>query len=1307
MGKKKKGKQHGKGKEDDDECRKEQLEELEVLEAIYGPDFELRPNESLDEVNQRFAITVRWRADEQEGPSLCLIVQYNRCYPRIQPPSLEIESVSGLSDQQIAELSEKLSSSADQRVGDVMIYDLVVEIQEYLQQHCVQRQSSFFEQMLERQDEQLREEEEQYQFELQQQQEKAIAEEKALKQVLQNALERKEHDIREAFERKKITAQHQDGEIASDKESDSSSSVSTDDEMEHRIASTSRYYNDFKELGLLGRGGGGEVVKAQNRLDRQLYAVKKVKLDPRDLMIKKKILREVKTISRLQHRHIVRYFQAWLEGGDDPDDMIGGEENWLEDEDEFDSSEEDIEDDEDDWFGCTTSSVSHHQRREARYDGNRSFCDEEDEDVEADPEWAALTDAAPDQWEWTIDSNYRKEKSTPVVEVERLYIQMEYCSGKSIREVIDRGELWNNPERLWRLFRQIVEAIDYIHSQGVIHRDIKPPNIFLDSEGSVKLGDFGLATKKGIGLQDINEAMEPSESIETIAAEYDGLSDAITAGVGTAFYRAPEQEKEGQRYNQKADMFSLGVLLFEMSSPAFTTLMERAETLLELRNRNTLPNEFETRAPEKIAKIIHLLCSANPAERPSASELLASNLLPPKMEVEEKYLQEALQTLANPQGSCYTQLIQALFLQETGDHEDYTFDYNLARTALPLELRVRSQVRQMLQHIFNLHGAIEQSTPCLLPKVRAMASRSLKTYFLLDSNGVSVSLPFSLTEALARYAGRNNISRLKRYEFSKVYRKTPGGGHPRELWEADFDIICNDPSGFRVMELETIQVVYQALKDLLPFIGTYSLHLNNSKLIRGILELCQVSVSHRKQVHRILSHEFRASLHGGILSKEPRELTSARWKHVTKQLIDLSLSIESIEALRPLFNRPEDPLSVMIHTEICLGKFEHSLKDQLNGIQSKREQRRATQLKRALVEAKEGVHSMKQLLQGMELLNLTEFSSIRIDFGLNPREDHYSSGLVFQAVIDDPILQKKKVLATNLEVIAEGGRYDTLIARYRLQAQTSTVGAVGVRFAMDKIALRVLNAINLSTLDQKTVLVCTAGRSADTLLQRMKIAQMLWNEGIAADFFHSDGMPLEDLESYCDSCGMQWMVILKRHLLREKESVKVRAVRQPSIPDEIISMRGLVDFFKQDQIVTTGEDTSLAQVDSKLSSGRFNVQILDTKHKETKGRSREVHHIERRVMKWTETFVSPNGSATSILCVDIPFSILREFGTVFMSQGASHALEHMIHQHSRYKKAFRHAADALRDLEGDREKYVLLHSTCDDQYDMISVKQKK
>ncbi|CAN0581457.1 unnamed protein product, partial [Ectocarpus sp. 12 AP-2014] len=72
---------------------------------------------------------------------------------------------------------------------------------------------------------------------------------------------------------------------------------------------------------------------------------------------------------------------------------------------------------------------------------------------------------------------------------------MEYCEN-TLRHIIDHGELWREEQRCWRLFRQMLEGVDFIHSKGIIHRDLTPPNVFLDGEENVKLGDFGLATSK-------------------------------------------------------------------------------------------------------------------------------------------------------------------------------------------------------------------------------------------------------------------------------------------------------------------------------------------------------------------------------------------------------------------------------------------------------------------------------------------------------------------------------------------------------------------------------------------------------------------------------------------------------------------------------------------------------------------------------------------------------------------------------------------------------------------------------------------
>lgn len=89
--------------------------------------------------------------------------------------------------------------------------------------------------------------------------------------------------------------------IASDFEGQNSSSMSS-----------SRYLSDFEELQPLGHGGYGHVVLCKNKIDGRQYAVKKIRLKDKSLPINDRILREVATLSRLQHQHVVRYYQELL-----------------------------------------------------------------------------------------------------------------------------------------------------------------------------------------------------------------------------------------------------------------------------------------------------------------------------------------------------------------------------------------------------------------------------------------------------------------------------------------------------------------------------------------------------------------------------------------------------------------------------------------------------------------------------------------------------------------------------------------------------------------------------------------------------------------------------------------------------------------------------------------------------------------------------------------------------------------------------------------------------------------------------------
>lgn len=159
-----------------------------------------------------------------------------------------------------------------------------------------------------------------------------------------------------------------------------------------------------------------------------------------------------------------------------------------------------------------------------------------------------------------------------------LYIQMQLCKRESLRDWL-KDHTNRRCVQIRSIFEQIVSAVEYVHQKGLIHRDLKPSNIFFSIEGEVKIGDFGLVT----GVED--RALNCTNNKKITEKD----EETHTQAVGTQLYMSPEQ-LNGLNYNFKVDIYSLGVILFELLVP-FYTAMERIKTLTDLR-KNIFPNSF-------------------------------------------------------------------------------------------------------------------------------------------------------------------------------------------------------------------------------------------------------------------------------------------------------------------------------------------------------------------------------------------------------------------------------------------------------------------------------------------------------------------------------------------------------------------------------------------------------------------------------------------------------------------------------------------------------------------------------------------
>ena len=162
------------------------------------------------------------------------------------------------------------------------------------------------------------------------------------------------------------------------------------------------------------------------------------------------------------------------------------------------------------------------------------------------------------------------------------FIVNEFVKDQTLRDVLDFKRALSSKEAC-SIMLQILDAIIYIHSKNIIHRDIKPQNIFYGVDGSVKLSDFGISVIKG-SLMNVNENNKV---------------------VGTAQYLAPEIFRGGKPSFQ-SDIFSLGILFFEIVTGRvpFDAKTPGEVGVLMLENDVPSPKKFMPSIPKEIEEII-------------------------------------------------------------------------------------------------------------------------------------------------------------------------------------------------------------------------------------------------------------------------------------------------------------------------------------------------------------------------------------------------------------------------------------------------------------------------------------------------------------------------------------------------------------------------------------------------------------------------------------------------------------------------------------------------------------------------------
>ncbi|XP_055958436.1 probable serine/threonine-protein kinase nek2 [Patella vulgata] len=180
-----------------------------------------------------------------------------------------------------------------------------------------------------------------------------------------------------------------------------------------------------------------------------------------------------------------------------------------------------------------------------------------------------------------------------------LYIYTEYCSGGDLQDLLKDFKRPTLPEKLivcW--LSQMADALKYLHGKRILHRDLKPPNIYLTDKADIKLGDLGIA-----------RVMKPTESL-------------VMSFVGTPVYMSPESLSRCG-YNEKTDIWSLGCIIYELATTnrAFSGFTLPGLILNVMTNKP--PNIPDTYTKELIRVTLHMLLK-DPEDRPNAQDIIDS-----------------------------------------------------------------------------------------------------------------------------------------------------------------------------------------------------------------------------------------------------------------------------------------------------------------------------------------------------------------------------------------------------------------------------------------------------------------------------------------------------------------------------------------------------------------------------------------------------------------------------------------------------------------------------------------------------------
>ena len=402
----------------------------------------------------------------------------------------------------------------------------------------------------------------------------------------------------------------------------------------------------------------------------------------------------------------------------------------------------------------------------------------------------------------------------------------------------------------------------------------------------------------------------------------------------------------------------------------------------------------------------------------------------------------------------------ALFGQNPDPATDQIYDMHLDQQQEDtlLAARVRDHVEGRIRAIVARHGASLLDIPLFMPKCRLFEQQAFITN-VMDPDGNILSLPFDSRVSLARYISRNNIRNLKRYSIGYVYRDQKiSRTHPKEIKECSYDIVSDVTSKSLVADAEVLCVVDEIVKEYSCLRNRqFYVIVNHTNLLRAILMQANIDETQTNRIYSILKSY-----------KDSKDCIQKITDYLTNEGVpeySISKTVSHLDFKGPV-KKARESLQNVRKARGVVGSL---AKQALNELAAFCESAQAFGLEMPIV------------LQTCLAYNLSVFS-----------------GVVFQVVAEN----KRKRKHGSLDIIAGGGRYDTLLESFKLPGeQKSLPHAVGVSIAFERIVNAVLKDVHESDNSVSYITCCDilVGVIGEvTLQERLGLVRELWRYGETA-----------------------------------------------------------------------------------------------------------------------------------------------------------------------------------------------------------------